>query len=79
MKQQLALRNRILEFEKANEKMLNETVKDMDSKLTDLRKDGAGQIDENAVKVNELQENVLSMKAIERKKVIYELELFEWG
>jgi len=79
MKQQLALRNKILEFEKMNEKNVNEVNKDMEARMAEIKRDGAGELDENAVKANELEEGVKAMKDIERKKIVYELELFEWG
>lgn len=79
MKQQLALRNKILEFEKLNEKNVNEVNKDMDARMAEIKRDGAGELDENTVKANELEEGVKAMKDIERKKIVYELELFEWG
>jgi len=44
-----------------------------------VKKQGQELIGENDVTIHENNEKSLSMKQIERKKVIYELELFEWG
>jgi len=37
MKQLLILRNKVLDFEKKNEKKLNENVKEMEGTINDLR------------------------------------------
>ena len=79
MKALLALRNKIFEFERKNEKMVNETVKEMETNITDIKKEGFAMLHEGDVKVSELNEELKAMKENEKKKVMYELELFEWG
>jgi len=39
MKSLLILRNKVLDFEKKNEKLINEKVKDMESNINELRAD----------------------------------------
>eukprot|EP00353_Schmidingerella_taraikaensis_P012589 CAMPEP_0185583022 /NCGR_PEP_ID=MMETSP0434-20130131/21272_1 /TAXON_ID=626734 ORGANISM="Favella taraikaensis, Strain Fe Narragansett Bay" /NCGR_SAMPLE_ID=MMETSP0434 /ASSEMBLY_ACC=CAM_ASM_000379 /LENGTH=47 /DNA_ID= /DNA_START= /DNA_END= /DNA_ORIENTATION= len=39
MKQLLVLRNKVLDFEKKNEKLTNETVKEMETNISDLRQE----------------------------------------
>ncbi len=75
----LQLRNKIIDAEKGTEKQINEAQNEKETELQRVRKQGQERIGENDVKIHELHENQLSMKQIERKKVIYELELFEWG
>ena len=41
MKQLLVLRNKVLDFEKKNEKLTNETMKDMESNISELRKEAS--------------------------------------
>jgi len=79
MKAQLALRNKIYEFEKKNEKVINETVKEMETGINEIKKDGFQKLHDGDVKVSELNEELKAMKENEKKKVMYELELFEWG
>ena len=79
MKQMLQLRNKMIDAEKTTEKQVNEAQTDKETELQRARKLGQEKIGDNDVKIHELNENQLSMKQIERKKVIYELELFEWG
>lgn len=79
MKQMLQLRNKIIEAEKSSEKQINEAQNEKETELHHVQKQGQEKIDENNVKIHEEQEKQLSMKDIEKKKVIYELELHEWG
>lgn len=62
-----------------NEKTQNEAQKEMDSRINQTKKEGQGELEENEIQANELEENVKAMKDVERKKIVYELELFEWG
>lgn len=51
----------------------------MDEEFRKLDKKGKEKINEGNTKVDELAERAKALKNIERKKAIYELELFEWA
>lgn len=51
----------------------------MDEEFRKLDKKGKEKISEGNTKVDELAERAKALKNIERKKAIYELELFEWA
>jgi len=51
----------------------------MDEEFRKLDKKGKEKIIEGNTKVDELAERAKALKNIERKKAIYELELFEWA
>ena len=69
----------MIEAEKTTEKEINEAQNEKESELQRIKKQGQDKIDENNVKIHEKEEEKLSMKEIEKIKVIYELELYEWG
>ena len=58
MKQLLQLRNQIHEFEKKNEKATNETVKQMEANIADMKQAAAGKLKDGGVKVSELEEDL---------------------
>ena len=75
----LRLRNSILEAEKSFELKLQEESKEMEDEFKKLAKSGKERLNDGDVRVKELSEQALALKKIEKKKAIYELELFEWG
>lgn len=79
MKKQLQLRNKIIDAEKNYEREMAEENAKMDEEVRKLDKKGKEKIKEGDTTVTELAERTKALKNIERKKAIYELELFEWA
>ena len=79
MKQLLQLRNQIHEFEKKNEKATNETVKQMEANIADMKQGATSKLKDGGVRVSELEEDLQAMDYIQKKKVIYEFKLLEWN
>jgi hypothetical protein len=65
-------------LEKYNERNNNDIVTRFERQIKDLRKQGDEKLQENEVKINELQENRGIMDDTYKKKVHYEAELFHW-
>jgi len=78
MKELLHLRNQILEFEKTNEKARNDTIKDMETQITEMRAEASKKMDNGGVKVKELEETILSKEDIRNEKILCEFQINEW-
>ena len=78
VKQLLLLRNKILDFEKKNEKVTNETVKNMENNISDQRAQYSEKLKAGQVAVSELTENINANDDVQKKAVIYEFKLLEW-
>ena len=78
MREMLELRNRILDFEKKNEKITNESVKHMESVVNELKHEANIKMREGQVAVTEVKEGIKSMELYEKKAIIYEFKLLEW-
>lgn len=78
MRQLLLLRNKILDFEKKNEKLTNETVKNMENTVNELKTSTNDKLKQGQVAVSEVTENINQMEDIQRKSLIYEFKLLEW-
>ena len=78
MRQLLLLRNKLLDFEKKNEKITNETVKKMENTVSALREAHEENKKRGQVATHEVQENINANEDIQKKSVIYEFKLHEW-
>ena len=78
MKALLVLRNKILDYEKKTEKLTNETVKQMENTVNDLKTQANEKLKSGQVAVSEVTENINQMEDIQRKSLIYEFKLLEW-
>jgi hypothetical protein len=78
MKELLHLRNQILEFEKTNEKARNDTLKDMEAQITEMRAEAGKKMETGGVKVKELEETILSKEDIRNEKILCEFQISEW-
>jgi len=78
MRKQLQLRNKILEKEKQQEKSILEAEGKMSAEIKKINIEGEVKQQDGEVKVKELQEQILSMKELERKKQVYEAEIYQW-
>jgi hypothetical protein len=78
MREQLKLRNQILELEKRIEKETNANETVMHDKIGTIRNSNIAKREDGDVKVEELKENLLAMKDLERKKQVYEAEIYQW-
>ena len=78
MRQLLLLRNKLLDFEKKNEKITNETVKKMETTVNTLREQQNAEKKAKNVAITEVQENINANEDIQKKAVIYEFKLHEW-
>lgn len=58
MRQLLLLRNKILDFEKKNEKLTNETVKNMENTVNELKTSTNDKLKNGQVAVSEVTENI---------------------
>jgi hypothetical protein len=65
-------------LEKLNEKNNNEIVTKFESTIKDIRKKGDDKLQENDVKISELQENRNMMDDTQKKKMAFEIELSHW-
>lgn len=79
MKIMLQLRNKLLEAEKSYELEMQEESKMMEEEFRKLAKSGKERLGDGEVRIKELSEQEQALKEIEKKKALYELELFEWG
>ena len=78
MRELLLLRNKLLDLEKRNEKITNEEVKRMESKLSELRAQAGEKLKQGQVAVSEVTENINANDDTHKKAVIYEFKLLEW-
>lgn len=78
MKQLLILRNKVLDFEKKNEKKLNENVKEMEGTINDLRAEANQKSKQQKVDLEEVNEENKANKDIGRKAFLYQFKLAEW-
>ena len=78
MKQLLVLRNKVLDFEKKNEKLTNETVKDMESNINELRTEANTKLKQGQVAVQEVKEENEANSDITKKAFLYQFKLTEW-
>ena len=78
MRQLLLLRNKLLDFEKKNEKLTSETVKNMQGQIDELKTQASKKLQDGNVAVQEVTENINSMEDIQRKSLVYEFKLLEW-
>jgi len=65
-------------LEKLNEKNNNEIVTKFETTIKDIRKKGDDKLQENDVKISELQENRNMMDDTQKKKMAFEIELSHW-
>ena len=78
MRQLLQLRNQILDYEKKIEKTTNDETKKMQQNINDMKTSGNAKLQDGQVKVSELNENMMAMEDILKKKAMYEFKLMEW-
>ena len=78
MKELLHLRNQILEFEKTNEKVRVDTLKDMETQISEMRADAKKKMENADTKVKELEEEILSKENIRNEKVLCDFQISEW-
>ena len=78
MKQLLVLRNKVLDFEKKNEKLTNETVRDMENNISELRTEANQKLKHGTVAVQEVKEENDANKEISKKAFLYAFKLSEW-
>ena len=76
--QSIALQNEIQQLEKANEKDNNEIVSKYEVQIRDIKKKGDEKMQDNEVKINELQENRNIMDETYKRRIQYEAELHHW-
>ena len=65
-------------MEKRIDKESNENQTKLDSKINVIQNSNTVKREDGDVKVAELKENLLSMKELERKKQVYEAEIYQW-
>ena len=65
-------------MEKQNERNNNEIVTRFETQIKDIRRRGDEKLQENEVKLSELQENRNVMDETYKKRVHFEAELFNW-
>lgn len=58
--------------------MNNETVTKFEGQIRDLRKRGDDKLNENEIKISELQENRNIMDETFKRRIEYETELHSW-
>ena len=78
MKQLLVLRNKVLDFEKKNEKLTNETMKDMENNIMELRAEASNKLKQGTVALSEVKEENDANSDITRKAFLYQFKLTEW-
>jgi hypothetical protein len=78
LQQTISLSNEIAQLEKANERNNNEIVTKYEAQIRDLRKKGEEKMQENDIKISELQENRNIMDETFKKRIQYEAELHHW-
>lgn len=78
LQQSIALQNQIAQLEKLNEKNSNEIVTKYETQIKDMKKKGDEKLQENEIKINELQENRNIMDDTFKKRTEYEAELHYW-
>lgn len=78
LQQTIALQNEIAQLEKYNEKNSNEIVTKYETQIKEIKKRGDEKLQENEVKINELQENRNIMDDTFKKRTEYEAELHYW-
>ena len=78
MRQLLLLRNKLLDFEKKNEKITNETVKKMENTVNMLKDAQEKKKKDKDVAIEEVKENINANEMLQKKAVIYEFKLHEW-
>ena len=74
----ITLQNEIIGLEKHAEKSSNEIVTKFETKIRDVKKKGDEKLQENEVKINELQENRNIMDETYKKRLEFEAELHHW-
>ena len=67
-----------MELEKRIDKESNDAQVKMDTKISMIKNSNTVKREDGDVKVEELKENLLSMKELERKKQVYEAEIYQW-
>ena len=78
MRQLLVLRNKLLDFEKKNEKITNETIKQMETSNNELRQAANLKLKSGQVALSEITENMNANDDIRRKNAIYDFKRLEW-
>lgn len=58
--------------------MNNDESKKMQQNLSDIKNHGQTKLSDGQVKVAELNENMIAMEDILKKKAMYEFKLMEW-
>ena len=78
MKQLLILRNKVLDFEKKNEKLLSEKIKEMEGNINELRAEANMKLKQGQVAVQEVKEENEANSEITKKAFLYQFKLTEW-
>lgn len=78
MRQLLLLRNKLLDYEKKNEKIINEKMKEAESTVNDLRANHTEKRKAGDVAITEVTENINANEDIQKKAVMYDFKLYEW-
>ena len=78
MRQLLVLRNKLLDFEKKNEKITNESIKQMETSNNELRQAANLKLKQGQVALSEITENMNANDDIRRKNAIYDFKRLEW-
>ena len=78
LQEAIRLQNEIAQLEKQNERNNNEIVTRFETQIKDIKRKGDEKVQENEVKLSELQENRNIMDETYKKRVHFEAELFHW-
>ena len=78
MRQLLMLRNKLLDFEKKNEKILQEKEKEAQNTVNELRAVHTEKKKAGDVAITEVTENINANEDIQKKAVMYDFKLYEW-
>ena len=78
MRQLLLLRNKLLDFEKKNEKIINEKMKEAETTVNELRANHTDKRKAGDVNITEVTENINANEDIQKKAVMYDFKLYEW-
>lgn len=78
LREKLELTNKYFELEKALERKYNEEKKTLENGINEIKSVGGAKLQEGAVKVSELNEDMLAMEDMHKKKSMYDFKLMEW-
>ena len=67
----MILRNKVLDFEKKNEKLLSEKMKEMEGNINELRADANTKLKQGQVAVQEVKEENEANSEITKKAFLY--------